>query len=59
MKFEILNDKNKVVMTTTSASCIPDRNTLNIMSKGGYKFKMDGKSITLKKLKEIENIEND
>lgn len=59
MKLEILNDKNIVVMTTTSVCCIPDKSTLNVMSKGGYKFKLDGKSITIKKLKELENIEND
>ncbi len=52
MKFEVVNDKNKVVMSTTSPSCIYDKDTLNLMSKAGYKFKLDGKAITIKKLNE-------
>ena len=50
MKFEIINDKSKVVMNTTFASCIPDKNTLNEMAKAGYKFKLDGKVATAKKI---------
>lgn len=63
MKFEVINDKNKTVMSTTSLSCIPNKNELNSMSKVGYKFKIDGKAITIKKLneklKEIANGKND
>lgn len=63
MKFEIVNDKNKTVMQTTHISCIPDKNTLNSMSKAGYKFKLDGKAITIKRLnerlKEINDDKND
>ena len=63
MKFEVINDKNKTVMSTTSLSCIPNENELNSMSKAGYKFKIDGKAITIKKLneklKEIVNDKND
>lgn len=63
MKFEVINDKNKTVMSTTSLSCIPNKNELNSMSKAGYKFKIDGKAITIKKLneklKEIVNDKND
>lgn len=62
MKFEVVNDKNITVMSTTSASCIYDKNILNSISKAGYKFKLDGKIITIKKLdeklKEINNAEN-
>lgn len=52
MKFEVVNDKNKTVMSTVSPSSIYDKDTLTLMSKAGYKFKLDGKTITLKKLNE-------
>lgn len=62
MKFEVVNDKNKTVMSTESMACIPDKDILNSISKAGYKFKLNGKLITIKKLieklKEIDN-END
>ena len=62
MKFEVINDKNKVVMHTEHISCIPPRNILNSMSKSGYKFKLNGKSVTVNKLnerlKETSNEEN-
>ena len=53
MKFEILTDKDQVVMTTTSANCIPDVNIISYMSKANYKFKLNGKIITKKKLEEF------
>ena len=52
MKFEVINDRNKTVMHTSSPSCIPDKDILTSMSKAGYKFKLDGKAITIKKLNE-------
>lgn len=62
MKFEVVNDKNKTVMSTMSPSCVPDKEELNSISKAGYKFKLDGKAITIKKLneqlKEINNAKN-
>lgn len=54
MKFEVINDKGQVVMTTTSANCIPDKDVLNSMSKSGYKFRIDGKAVTQKKLSEMK-----
>lgn len=60
MIFEVINDKNKTVMSTTSLSCIPDKKILDSMLMAGYKFKLDGKLITIKKLNEIlKEIEND
>lgn len=63
MKFEIINDKNKVVMNTEHWSCIPDKDVLTSMQKTGYKFKLDGKTITIKKLsdkiKEVDDDKND
>ena len=60
MKFEVVNDKNKAVMSTTSWSCVYDKDILNSISKAGYKFKLDGKAITLKKLNEkLKEIQDD
>ena len=50
MKFEIINTENKTVMNTTSVSCIPDKDSLISMSKSGYKFKIDGKILSTKKI---------
>ena len=52
MKFEVINDKNKTVMSTTSLSCIPNKNELNSMSKAGYKFRLNGKIMSSHKLNE-------
>ena len=52
MKFEVVNDKNNVLMNTTSTECIPNKDTLNLMSKVGYKFKLNGKVVTIRKLYE-------
>lgn len=52
MKFEVINDKGQVVMTTTSENCIPDKDDIESMSKSGYKFRIDGKVVTKKKLSE-------
>lgn len=63
MHFEIINDKNKTMMSTESATCIPDKNMLDSISRAGYRFKLNGKIITIKKLneqlKEIVNVKND
>ncbi len=40
-------------MQTVSESCFPDEDELTIMSKAGYRFKVDGKIMTMKKFKEI------
>lgn len=54
MKFEVINDKNKVVMNTTDVSCIPPKEILHSMAGAGYKFKLNDKLITIKKI--IEQI---
>ena len=59
IKFEVINDKNKTVMNTTSSCCIPNKYTLSLMSKAGYKFKLDGKTATIKKLCETFKEVND
>lgn len=54
MKFEVISDRGRTVMSCTTASCIPDDDQLTSMSKAGYKFKIDGKAVSVKKLKEIK-----
>lgn len=55
MTFQIINDKGQVVMTTTSINCGPNEDTLESMSKAGYKFKVDDKLVAKKKAIEITN----
>ena len=52
MNFEVINDKNKVVMHTSDMTCIPDKDVLSLMTKAGYKFRLNGKATTIKKLNE-------
>ena len=52
MKFEVINSNSTTVMQTETWACIPDEDTLKSMAKAGYKFKLDGKAITTKKLNE-------
>lgn len=58
MKFEVINDKNKVVMHTESMSCIPDKETLKSMLSAGYKIKLDGKALSKKAINELTKGEN-
>lgn len=53
MHFEVVDDKNRILMNTDSLSCIPDKETIDNMSKSGYKFKLDGKFLNKKKLQEL------
>lgn len=53
MQFEVINDKGVTVMRTEHKSCIPDDNQLASMAKAGYKYKIDGKTVLTKKVKEI------
>jgi hypothetical protein len=52
MKFQIFGKDKKCKLVTESKACIPDISELKLMSKAGYKFKVDGKAISLAKLKE-------
>lgn len=60
MLFQVINGIGIPVMSTEFASCIPDDEQLSSMYNAGYKFKLDGKTITKKKAKEIrdENTQN-
>lgn len=53
MKFEILDEKGKAVFNTNMIECIPVKNHIDMMSKSGYKFKIDNKIISKKKLEEF------
>lgn len=55
MIFQVINDKGVLVMRTEQKSCIPDDNQLLSMSKAGYKFKVDGKLTSIKRVKEIRD----
>ena len=60
LKFEVINDKNAVVMNTTSPICVPCETQINSMIRVGYKFRLNNKIITKKKLIEfIEEIKNE
>lgn len=50
MKFEVINDKNKVMFRCDNVSCIPDPADIKMMSAGGYKFRIDGKIISARKV---------
>ena len=41
-------------MQTSSLSCIYDRAVLLSMQKAGYKFKIDGKTATIKEICELK-----
>ena len=55
MLLQIVNDKGVTVMRTENKSCIPDDTQLSCMYKTGYKFKIDGKTVSIKKIKEIRD----
>lgn len=56
MKFEIINQEGKTVMQTEFAECIPDKEIINSMMKNKYKFKIDGKITTKKKIDETRGL---
>ena len=52
MRFEVINSESTTLMQTTTWLCIPDKPMLTSMAKAGYRFKLDGRIITPKKLDE-------
>lgn len=58
MKFEVVNDKGVTVMFTEMPSCVPDEPQLTSMQKAGYKFKIDDKAASIKKVKETLKTSN-
>lgn len=53
LKFEVVNDKNITVMSTTSSTCIPNESQINSMLNAGYKIRVNNKIIAKKKLNEF------
>ena len=54
MKFEVVNDKNKTMYYTYEIEGIPTKEYLDSMSNAGYKFKIDGKIASKKKVEELK-----
>lgn len=60
MLFEIYSEKGRRLFYTTSEECLPPKEQINSMSKAGYKFKLDNKTVTIKKIKEqLKEASND
>lgn len=55
MKFEVINTKGTSEMSCRSIKYIPTDRELQSMSDAGYKFKIDGKYVNRKKIKEFIN----
>ena len=53
MKFEVFNDKGKRRHVTYYNECIPPKEQLDAMFKAGYKIKVNGTTVTKKKLSEL------
>lgn len=53
MKFEVVNRFGKTMASYMDYSCIPEKDVLESMYKAEYRFKLDGKNISLKKAKEL------
>lgn len=51
--FEVIREDGIAVMGCSSVSCIPDSKQIDDMCSAGYKFKLNGKRISPKALKEI------
>lgn len=52
MLFEAINDKGKVTFWCQQVSCIPTMREIVSMINAGYRFKIDGKIVTKKRIKE-------
>lgn len=53
MVFEVINKDGNTVMNTGHIQCIPTKSEITSMQKNGYKFKIDGKMATKKKIDEL------
>ena len=52
MKFQVFGKDNQCRFVTESKSCIPNIKELTAISKAGFKFKLDGKVVSLARLKD-------
>lgn len=53
MLFEVIDPSGLGMMRCNSQECIPEVRTLTSMTSAGFKFKLNGKIISLKKLKDL------
>lgn len=51
MKFEILNYQGQVMAVCEQMKHVPEPKTMDSMDEGGYKFRLDGKMVSLKQAK--------
>lgn len=52
MKFEVIDNKGNTIFNTTEKTCLPSKSEIESQAGAGYKFKIDGKIISKKKLLE-------
>ena len=55
MKFQVINSVGDSIFCTYFPSCLPSNNQLDLMVETGCKFKVDGKIVSKKKVKEIRD----
>jgi len=51
--FKVINSNGNSVMSCRDTGCIPDEAQLTDMAKAGYKFMLDGKIVTIKKIRDF------
>lgn len=51
--FEIYTEKGSRLFYTSSEECLPSKEQINSMLNVGYKFKLDGKTLSKKALNEL------
>lgn len=52
MKFEVIDNKGNTIFNTTEKICLPNKLEIESLTCAGYKFKLDGKIVSKKKLLE-------
>lgn len=55
MEFQVLDRFGQKLMTTYYPKCLPSDSELDSMASAEYKFKVDGKIVSKKKVKEIRD----
>lgn len=59
MKFEVIDDKNKTIYYTYKIKDIPPNEDLTSINNAGYKFKIDGRIASRKKIEELKSENTD